>query len=148
MTLYVPRLTHNICGQISFWNGKPWKYVKTPKDYFRKLFYILVPYFQPFQILKLRKKYGGHIWAFVYKRPTFYQSQHLSQWLSQSWDWDLLWNLLRLSPWAQVKCSNNLSLRPGLDLSWNPPLETRRSLPIVSKNYKMCLVTSIIWLVE
>ena len=45
---------------------------------------------------------------FTKLKPTFYQSQYLSQWLSQSWDWDLLWNPLRLSPWAQVKCSNNL----------------------------------------
>ena len=40
---------------------------------------------------------------FTKLKPTFYQSQYLSQWLSQSWDWDLLWNPLRLSPWAQVK---------------------------------------------
>ena len=45
---------------------------------------------------------------FTKLKPTFYQSQHLSQWLSQSWDWNLLWNPLRLSPWAQVKYSNNL----------------------------------------
>ena len=48
-------------------NGIPCKHVKPPKDYFRGLFYILVPYFQPFQILKWRKNYGSHIWAFVYK---------------------------------------------------------------------------------
>ena len=43
------------------------KHVKTSKDYFGGLLYILVPNFQPFQILKWRKNYGGHIWAFVYK---------------------------------------------------------------------------------
>ena len=74
---------------------------------------------------------------FTKLKPTTYQSQHLSQWLSKSWDWDLLWNPLRLSPWAQVKCSNNLrqrsqvwawdqaktfcEIRPscGMCLSWN-----------------------------
>ena len=42
---------------------------------------------------------------FTKLKPTFYQFQHLSQWLSQSWDWEILWNPLRLSPWTQVKCS-------------------------------------------
>ena len=34
---------------------------KLPKDYFSKVFCIIILYLQPFQILKWRKVYGGHI---------------------------------------------------------------------------------------
>ena len=41
-------LVWHISGQMLFCNGKPCKHVKTPKDYLMRLFYIFVPYFQPF----------------------------------------------------------------------------------------------------
>ena len=50
-----------------FAKGNLCKHVETPKDFFRQLFHILVPYFQPFQILKWRMNSGSHIWAFAYK---------------------------------------------------------------------------------
>ena len=34
---------------------------KLPKDYFSEVFCVIMPYLQPFQILKWRKVYGSHI---------------------------------------------------------------------------------------
>ena len=34
---------------------------KLPKDYFSEVFRVIILYLQPFQILKWRKVYGGHI---------------------------------------------------------------------------------------
>ena len=42
---YFPCLTHTLTGQILFCYGKPCAHVETPKDYFRQLFNIPIPYF-------------------------------------------------------------------------------------------------------
>ena len=66
-----------VCHKITlvkfyFAMGKTCKHVKTPKDYFMGLFYILVPYSQPFQILRWRMNYSSHILASVYKTLAHY----------------------------------------------------------------------------
>ena len=44
---------------------------KLPKDCFSEVFCIIILYLQPFQILKWRKVYGGHIYVLFTKfKPT------------------------------------------------------------------------------
>ena len=58
---------------------------KHPKTTSGCWLYVPVHYFHPFQMLKWRKNYGAIFEPLFTKlKPTTYQSQPLSQWLSQS----------------------------------------------------------------